>query len=335
MTNESGETTSTDEMFLIRYDGGLADQGALGLDDYAASLAGWRAFITLTVRIALGSRPSTAHLVADRVLRLRVTTERNGSWETVVSIGLDIVPNALWDGIKWASPIVAVQAIRWAMQVAKRHAELKRETVDVDEIAAALERMVSEDGFTLSPTRAIEFQAELFPEEHPDDAVSEVEPYELKPDVPRRRAVVEAIDQALNEAVKPIGRSCVSIEVKPLVGKESYLLFDTDDKNAILTPLEVRPTRREWERAWIKFVRINKKTGRALFYFASDPAGEDNSHYSQIIDEVVHTAGNVYTEAFSKDSVLEVFIRHGPVERGSIRTVWQITLKPPDDALFS
>jgi hypothetical protein len=325
--------SSGDATFVIRFNGGLADNAELSLDDYAVSLGGWRTFIGLAMRIALDSDETTASLSVDRVIRIRVIVERRGSWETLISFGREILPNAAWDLLKLAGGYASLSLIKWCMKLAKRHAEIKATTLDVDQIAEALEQMISEDGLTLSPKRTPEITPELFPRESAD--ATELEEYELKPDVPHRRAVVDAIDRALKDAVKPIGRSCTSIEITSESTNETYLNFGIEEKQSINGPLEVSPTKRDWESALIKFVRINKKTGRALFYFADDPRGEDNFHYSLIIDSAIHSAGNIFTEAFSKDAVLKVFLKHGPSESGSIRTVWQITANAPETGLFS
>src|SRR5207249_7534609 len=59
---------------------------------------------------------------------------------------------------------------------------------------------------------------------------------------------------------------------------------------------------------WIKFERINRKTGRALFYFdGEDP--RHAAHYSRIVDPAVREPHNRYTQSFSDDEVLDVWIR--------------------------
>src|SRR5688572_6649984 len=65
------------------FSGGHAEDGALLLDEYASSLAGWLQFFRLSGDLVLRSHPDLSHLRTDQLLRIEIRAERPGSYEAI------------------------------------------------------------------------------------------------------------------------------------------------------------------------------------------------------------------------------------------------------------
>jgi hypothetical protein len=311
---------------VIRYDGRIASGGTLPLDQYAKSLAGWQHLIEIATDVVLRADPATARLRAKDVIRVDALAEREGSYEFWLGYGAGIAQNATWDGIKSIPKLV-----RFLARLIRTHTDTKKKTYDVDKIVAALEAMTEAEGLTPVALPQIDDQMRLAATDETYDVANDPDPL---PDPPAKRAFVDKVDRSIKDAASPIGGACDTIDLQSAFSETPILRLDSEDKLAIDAPLVAMPSQMTWRAAVIKFVRINRKTGRALFYFADDPKGEDNAHYSTIADVSVHLPENVYTDAFNRDIALHAYIRHTAAERGSVRTMWEIVLKPNDDELF-
>ena len=325
------------ESIVIRYSGGTADKHVLRLEDYAASLNGLKDLINSIVALVLRNNPHTQRLRPDQIIRMEVRSERPGSWEITIDILTRVAGAAIYDILKVGGRRALPQLIKLFRGVIRQHVTIKKDTLDVDAIADALDNLARQHHLQLDPPapEPDADQLEFFPLQKEEEAEEEdSDDSTLQPTLSKRRAFVEHIDHAMKELAAPIGSSCTQLKiVSSSLGE--IVTLTTHDKLVIDEPLTLLPTQRDWRPATIKFVRINRKTGRSLMYYADDPAGEDNTHYSIIVDSAVRNASNVYTEAFSKDAPLQVYLRHAPHERGRIRVMWEITTTPPERDLYA
>jgi hypothetical protein len=139
------------------------------------------------------------------------------------------------------------------------------------------------------------------------------------------------VDQALQAATRPLDASCQQITL--VSGDMPPILQVTKRERAILLqPLTLPLPKGEWVPAIVRFVRVNKETGRSLFYFDDCQRPAQGALYGRIVDPSVKLAGNAYARAFADDQPLDVWVRQRAAERGRLNLLWEITAKPPDDA---
>jgi len=342
-THPPVEIVSRDEHLIITYSGASADSHSLHLTDYARSLAGLREILNLLTGMVLHSQSQTSYRNVEEFIRFEVRAERPGSYELVIRLAEGVAGNAIWQALAHAGGWTVVKLIKWIGGAINTHIDTKRDTPDVDMLVAALEKLAAESKVPLEPVPPVEqpksdiFQNLLGLIESTDHFGYDLEEEDIAADaatsVSRRRLLVDRLDNSLKEFARPLGSSCEKITISSTSAGEVVKL-DLDTKAVIEMPLTLLPKEQHWRKAEIKFVRINRKTGRSLMYFANDPAGEDNTHYSVIVDHAIRRASNVYTEAFNKDAPLTVYVRHAPAERGRIRTMWQITALEPQSGFF-
>jgi len=333
------EITTDAQSLVISYTGRLANDHALILKDYALSLAGLQEVMRVLTSLVLQSFPETAHRQVGEFITFEIRAERPASFDVVIRLTEGVAANVLFEALKWGAP----KLVRWFKDAIKAYVDSKASNPDVDAIVETLERLGTLSGISLEPVDPVAIDAtDVFQLALEESSGDEPEYNEEEDDTPaeqnsrqaKRRSLIDRIDRSLKIFAVPIESSCDQITVtSSSIGE--VLRFGAEQKRVLSEPLILLPKERHWRRVNVKFVRINRKTGRALMYFADDPAGENNSHYSVIIDrKIVRKPANVYTEAFNNDLPLSVLLRHAPAERGRIRTMWEISVRPQQMAMF-
>jgi hypothetical protein len=320
----------------LKFDGGLATNGSLALEDYAASLAGWNQFFRLAGDIYLRSLAVGGEANPKELLQIKIHAERPGSYEALVEFTLQavaagVIGNRVDAAVVWSCN----RLFGWYRKVAQTHLAQKRKTTNIDELVAALEQMANSENVQLvtepvsAPVGSDQFMLPFKPEDQ--------KPIEDALQIPTqnpRRVVAEKINGDLELASRPVEKSCDTLVVTEASTGDQIIYVGRAERAILAAPLSPPPPTGDWRRASVKFVRINRKTGKALFYFASDVRGENNSHYSVIIDPAVSSSGNVYTTAFNDDTPLNAYIRQGRAEPGHLSLLWEITVHPPERTLF-
>ena len=185
--------------------------------------------------------------------------------------------------------------IEWYREAVSTYVRKKSETTDYTEIAAALESMTNQRGIPLDTETVAVEEEPLF--ENPDERGNSRR-IRCRPDaasVDKATVLAERLDQALKQATQPLEQSCERVRV--LISKTEVLLeIGPAERGIIASPLTAPPPKRDWRSAKIKFERINRKTGKALFYFE----GENDTHaahYCHIIDpNVPEAAQSLYAK---------------------------------------
>lgn len=311
----------------LLYEGGLAESGALLLDEYAVSLDGWREILQQMGQLYFHSFPELRRIRGSDLLRVEIVGERRGSYETLLVFVLGaaaggIIGNRADAAVVWTFKKLA----EWYRDVVSRYVREKTTTTDVAAIAAALREMTEGRGIPLDQEQFDEDTKPLFPEPAPEPDEQTTLP--ASPQVDRAQALTEKLDSAMKRATQPLERSCERVKVL-LPDRTTLFEIGPAERAVIAAPLTLPPPKREWREARVKFERINRKTGRALFYFeAEDP--QHAAHYSRIIDPAVRQPHNRYTQAFNDDEALDVWIRQTHPEPGRLNFQWEITAKDPN-----
>jgi hypothetical protein len=76
--DENSESSASDDRLSLLYEGGLADNGALLLPEYAASLDGWRDLFQLLGELYFHSFPELQKVRGANLLRIEVVAENWG-----------------------------------------------------------------------------------------------------------------------------------------------------------------------------------------------------------------------------------------------------------------
>lgn len=325
---------SGDGRLSLIFRGGLSNGGILLLNEYAASLEGWRGLFQLFGEIYLHQFPELRHVRGPRLLKIEIAAERSGSWETVLIFVFGAAAGGI---IGNRTDAVAVwgfkKLMEWYKKAVSTYVRKKSETTDVTVLTNTIRDLLQTEGYELSGPVVLE-------EEDEDTLLPGVLENEDEPNVTatgridRTQALVERMDQLLKAATAPLDQSSERMSVVQGDGS-SVLEIGPAERAVISEPLTLPPPKREWVKGRIKFERINRKTGRALFHFD----GEDDqvgAHYSKIIDPSLREAGNRYTQAFSDDAPIEVWLRQTHPERGRLNFQWEINGDDPDELpLFS
>ncbi|MFG0244070.1 MAG: hypothetical protein ACF8R9_14890 [Phycisphaerales bacterium JB054] len=324
--NESVAHDESNQLCLL-YRGGLADEATLLLDEYAASLEGWRGAFQLLGEVHFHSFPELRRFRGSRLIQIQVVAEEPGSWKTVVVFTLGaaaggIIGNRADAALMWAFP----KLVEWFGEAISVFVRSKLESTDVVALADVLREVLAARGYNLEEEKQIDRdQLRLADEDGPldgdvDDHSSAVRPVQL---------LVERLDSCLKHATAPLDRSCTALSITNPNGS-SVVEIGQIEREVIAAPLTLEISRKDWVQAHIRFERINRKTGRALIRFEDQQDGE-GSHYSKIIDPAVKNPGNRYTEAFNRDEAIEVWVRQCAPEPGRLNLQWEIASVDPCD----
>lgn len=224
MTKENGITSDAESNTLkLFFEGGLAENGAILLEEYAASLEGWRDLFQLLGELYLHSFPELRKIRGSQLLRLEITAERSGSYETWLLIVLGAAAGGI---IGNRADALAVWSFRklvaWYRTAIASYVQTKNQTTDITAIADSLRQMMEEQGISLEQEEASEEPAPLLLPERQDD--SSDEDFEVTPaPIDRAEALAERLDQSLKHATQPLEHSCERIK---LVGEEKTPLLE-------------------------------------------------------------------------------------------------------------
>lgn len=334
--NPSVQIPNPDRVSIV-YSGGMAEQNALILGDYAASLDGWRDLWEILGELYFRSFPELRRIPGASLLRVEIVAEKPGSFTAVVEFVLmaaasGIIGNRADAAAKWGFRGL----IGWYRAAITKFVHAKTSTTNVESIADAIEEVSRENEIALGPDGheaaetpmfVAEVNAEPRDDEPEDEGLGEVGEGARK-----SRVMAERIDHSLRRATEPIGHSCERISIE-ISGEPPMLEMGPAERAVIAAPLTVPPPTRDWRKARIKFERINRKTGRALFNFESENA-RAAPHYSRIIDQSFRTPHNRYTQAFDNDDFIEVWVRQARPEKGRLNTQWEISGANPDEGML-
>jgi hypothetical protein len=278
----------------------------------------------------LHSFPELRRVRGTDLLRIEVVAEKPGSYETVLTfffgaVAGGIIGNRADAAVVWSFR----ELVKWYKRVIRGFVRTKSTTTDVTAIAAALEQMAAEAEIPLEYADQSEDAPPLF--ELPDTPQNQLddEPVQRPPTVSKSRVLAELIDQALHRATEPLAQSCERVK---LFSDEPIALVEIGpaERAIIIQPLSLPPPKREWRAARVKFDRIHRKTGRALFKFEHEADGDGAAHYSRIIDPEVRKPHNVYSKAFYDNVALDVWIRQVSPQKGNLNFQWEIQASNPD-----
>jgi hypothetical protein len=326
------EPISPDDRLSLHYEGGLADNGTLLLPEYAASLDGWRDLFQVLGELYFHSFPELGRIRGTSLLRIEVVAERRGSYVTILNFILVAAASGVIGPranatVAWSFRKLA----EWYRGAVSTYLRTKSQNTDFTAIAKALESMSAEAGIPLEPEVAESFQQPLFDESDSEELGQQSAP----PDdasVDRASVLTERLDQALKRATQPLENSCE--RVKLLVARTEVLLeIGPAERSVIAAPLTAPPPKRDWIVAKIKFERINRKTGKALFYFENEN-DTHAAHYCHIVDLGVSEPHNRYTQAFNDDELLEVWVRQTHPEKGRLNLQWEVIAKNPGEGML-
>lgn len=321
MTTMFGTEDAETGRLRIVLAGGVAEDGGVPVDQYIASLAGWQQFFQTAGDLYVrGLVPDLEHDA--QAFEIRIEGQRQGSLETLLIFVLGAAVGGVISNRADAAVVWTCRRLwAWYGKVYDNHLRTKRSTTNIDEIAANLERLMEEEGLAV-PT----FEPPAAPaiDDASPNAAGSTEPGEPSPATPPLRAAVETIDQSLETATAPLDEVCETIQLVPEQG-HILVAITRRERRIIVTPLTLPATEHDWEAARVRFVRLNRKTGNAIFEFENRRGA---SHYARIRDPAITARRNPYTRAFNEDQPLEVWVRQYQAE-GTETPRWEIRKDAP------
>jgi hypothetical protein len=287
----------------IRYEGRIADQNALPLDDLIESLRGWELYFDLTASILIRGNLDPRPLPMDRRPQLRIREVRSGSVEAVlVYVGLaaagGIVGGASWDGIK----LFARKMANFRKEALQRHLEVKKMSDGAIEQAAAALREMADQAQYRDRSR--------------DDSVE----------------TVKKLDNSLNLATHLIDHSVNNISVTdPEFNLE--LRITKRERRIIATPFaEVTQSEDmgEWEERKIRISRLNIISGSCSFSFIK-PMDDDEKglHQTTITDLSLRRRCDPYSKSLYERGAIPVWVRKVTLDLDTGVCRWELMSAPP------
>jgi hypothetical protein len=331
-TTPTNSSSSPDRLTLV-YDGGLASNGVLLLPDYAESLDGWRDLFQVLGELYFHSFPELRKIKGTSLLRIEIVAERRGSFETVLEFMLTaavggIIGNRMDALTVWAFP----KLVKLYQEIISEFVHIKSKTSNYLVIAADLKKLIS-SRYTPLDLEAIDPKHQSLFDTSEENEPSEETDQQSDKNVDKAVVLTERLDQSLKRATQPIDHSCERVK---LIDSSNELLFEIGiaERAVIAAPLSAPTPERNWIKAKIRFERINRKTGKALFNF--DNEGEETpAHYCLILDSDVRKPHNHFTKAFDDDIPLHVWVRQTHPEKGRLNLQWEVTTNDPkESALF-
>jgi hypothetical protein len=318
----------------ITFSGGMADRASLQLREYSASLAGWEDFFRLASELYLRSQADMSRVPSSQLVQIQIRAEKGGSYVTGLEF-VFLIAATEWikKGSTAAYERLTPLMLNWFRSLVTTHVATKTATTNVEEIAAALTSMAQAAEIDLSagvadtsPPTALnalsdaEYTGQIDTDQIDDVAVPASRP----------RQLAEKIDLQLKAATEPLEGSCTKITVTDATGT-TLITLGPKDRAVISEPLSLPPPNRTWFQTKVRFVRINKNTGRALFNFEAEEATPHGSHFSKIVDPRVKAPGNPYTTAFNDNVALSVWARQRAAPRGRLNMQWDLTTEQPEN----
>jgi hypothetical protein len=254
--DENSESSVSDERLSLLYEGGLADNGALLLPEYAASLDGWRDLFQLLGELYFHSFPELRKVRGSNLLRIEVVAERRGSYETVLVFVLGVAAGGIIGNRADAAVVWSFRKlVEWYRQAVTTYVLKKSQTTDFTEIAAALESMTAEQGISLESEAVTSDEQPLFEDAKNEEVADEATPPK-DTSVDKASVLTERLDQALKQATQPLEHSCERVKLF-ISSTEILLEIGPAERGIIASPLTAPPPKRDWRSAKIKFERTS------------------------------------------------------------------------------
>ncbi|MFA9479223.1 hypothetical protein ACERK3_13105 [Phycisphaerales bacterium AB-hyl4] len=292
------EENVREDRIHIRFEGGLADQNRIPVQEFITSLDGWHDFLDLSTTAFLTGRLTTDRLPSDRRVRYEIQTVREGSVEVILeTVGLWAAQGIVGGGAAGITFATGRALWRWRHALFNRQVQSHRDDATIEEAAAALAHM------------AREHQIAVGDEDDPAD-------------------YVERIDATMKRAVRPVTQSVTHVSMRGELGTEIITAASSqkraldNDYSSVKQPERVG----DFEAREVIFRRINIESGSASVTFV-DPHDEDEVGIKRcwIIDANLRTKRDPYTGSMHKRSPLQVLARKKVLnsETGAVR--WEVT----------
>lgn len=340
----------TDEQtnaFVLRITlrGGVADLGRVEAADYAAAIAGWNEYFTLAADLFFLGPQGASEARPPRSLRISVEARRRGSHvtELIVEYGPTVAAfvavTAVGGVIGNRSDAVLVAAWprlkAWFAKLFRSHVDQKRRTTSVADVITNLERLIRQENLPVALQRTDEAaEAPLIAHTLVGEPSQPNEPLPQPPEnLPFSRRIANSIDASLSQATRPLISECDVIEITA-DATEILLVVTGSDRSAIIAPLIPLVPDDEWQPADVALVRVNRRTGGVIFYFATDPPGQAENYYAQVIDAEIRRPNNAYTTAFNDDRPMPVWLKAVPRPGAQAGLQYRITRHRPDEQLL-
>ncbi len=300
---ESGNPRDYVQEVHIRYEGRIADQNALPLDDLIESLRGWELFFDLTASILIRGNLDPRPLPMDRRPQLRIREVHSGSVEAVlVYVGLaaggGIVGGASWEGIK----LFARKLAKFRQEAIQRHIKTKRMSDgEIEQVASALRKLAD--------------QAE-YRDRSKDDPIE----------------TVKKLDTSLDLATHLIDHSVNNITVTdPDFNLESRIT--KRERKIIAAPFaEITQSEDtgEWEERDIRISRLNIISGSCSFSLLM-PRDDDERglHQTTITDLVLRRRCDPFSRSMYERDAVQVWVRKVILDSESGVYRWDLSSSPP------
>ena len=277
--------------FVISFQGLLADQGSMPLEDVLRSLGGWQDFIQMTVATYAEKKLSSEPLLPPLKPRIQISVPRAGSWEATLVLAV----TAGYIARHLPAPNVLLSKVK---KLFKHHLEQKRLPRNVSEVVAALEELASQE------------QIEI-------------------PSKPEVYQLVIATDEALKKATEPIEYSASVIEIS--TAGEPILRITGVDKRNLNSGFHFTARDEVFFNATIRLVELNLQTGHTTVVVqqSDNPlfGGKTNCY---VLDKPsLHHPRNAYTEALSGQVDLSVSVKPCFNPKTGVVQKWLLQAEPP------
>lgn len=288
------QTNTIEEEVIISFSGLEADKGIIYAADLAKALNGWKDFWEISTSIFLNKELSNKPLAYDMRPHIKIRSFDRNSFDIVCNV---IIPIALMLGHD-----IAKKLWEWRKALLKKHVDNKKGFMSREEAIEALNILAQ--SYDIRITKTIEIVK-----------------------------VMDIIDDSLNDLVEPIDHSAERVIITSSSGP-SQIKMISKDKRALKSGyhVDLKESRKGFEKYLIKFVRINTETGNALITFDRSNGIHQMGHeFSQIIDPDVREPKNVYTKAFYEGTSLEVWGRIVRSQKSNKFVRWEITSNLPKE----
>lgn len=295
-----------DAAFRLEFRGGPADAGEMPASELADALQGWDRLIQLAMYAQLRAEldvPTASH-AGD--IELRVRRVDRGS--VIVDAVVWMADNIAGEVFATLATAGAIKAWPWIKDLWRTQIEVRQSNGTEDDLIQEIEKLAAKD-YAIRVAKNRE-KSEKF---------------------------VSSLSAAVSNASTPLESSAT--EMKALVGKDTPLAVTRADRRIIMTPLmppAIEPDEGVIE-ARVRFIRINKSTGKGLFQFVH-PRDETQvaTQRFHCVDASIRKRANQYTGAFHHDTGLLVRLQRKAYEVGRHGHYWLMDRVMPDEgpALF-
>jgi len=140
------ETGAQEDRIYIRFEGGLADEHHIPVQEFITSLEGWHEFLELSAGAFLQGRLTTERPPRDRRIRYEIQTVREGSVEVVLETVGTWAASGFVGNVAYKSIAALTKALwRWRQRAFSQQVKSHRDDATVEEAAAALAKLAAEN----------------------------------------------------------------------------------------------------------------------------------------------------------------------------------------------